>query len=259
MLYKNIKIKRYCYKRIVSAVHTCINFLVSRREENHLDATEWFIALIICSTCFGHLYAHHQELETILVLLPLCIRDEGSCSSRFSHPGRIACCPAPDRRPPATKALHTKYGNNTSIVSSSWWWAYKCPKHVEQIISAINHSVASSWFSSLGLYYDARTNIHQIWISHCGFWKSPDLRTDLFRITSTNCSLHNTGVYECLIWTTLVFPRAVTMKIPVFGLVIHLMQWQGGKDFLKRRYMSASFPDVTTQNTAIFAVHVNIN
>jgi len=28
-----------------------------------------FFALIICSTCFGHLYAHHQELETILVLL----------------------------------------------------------------------------------------------------------------------------------------------------------------------------------------------
>jgi len=29
-----------------------------------------FIAFIIRSTCFGHLYAHHQELETILVLLP---------------------------------------------------------------------------------------------------------------------------------------------------------------------------------------------
>ena len=27
-------------------------------------------AIIICSTCFGHSYAHHQELETILVLLP---------------------------------------------------------------------------------------------------------------------------------------------------------------------------------------------
>jgi len=40
------------------------------REENQLDATEWFISFIICSTCFGHLYAHHQELETILVLLP---------------------------------------------------------------------------------------------------------------------------------------------------------------------------------------------
>ena len=41
--------------------------LYKRREENQLDATEWFIALIICSTCFGHTYAHHQERETILV------------------------------------------------------------------------------------------------------------------------------------------------------------------------------------------------
>ena len=40
--------------------------LYKRRKENQLDATEWFIALVICSTCFGHLYAHHQELETIL-------------------------------------------------------------------------------------------------------------------------------------------------------------------------------------------------
>ena len=41
-----------------------------RREENQLDDTERFIALIICSTCFGHLYAHYQGFETILVLLP---------------------------------------------------------------------------------------------------------------------------------------------------------------------------------------------
>ena len=40
------------------------------REENQLDATEWFIALIICSIYFGHLYAHHHELETIYMLLP---------------------------------------------------------------------------------------------------------------------------------------------------------------------------------------------
>ena len=31
-----------------------------------LDATEVFIAdLIACSTCFGHHYAHHQELKSI--------------------------------------------------------------------------------------------------------------------------------------------------------------------------------------------------
>ena len=90
----------------------------------------------------------------------LCVRDEGNCANNFPHPGCIACCPAPHRRSPTTKALHTICDNNTSIVSSSWWWAYKCPKHVEQIISAIKHSVASSWFYSLRLYYDVRTNIH---------------------------------------------------------------------------------------------------
>jgi len=41
-----------------------------RREENQIDVTESFIATIICLTCFGHSYAHHQKLETILVLLP---------------------------------------------------------------------------------------------------------------------------------------------------------------------------------------------
>jgi len=142
--------------------------LYMRREENQLDTTDWFIALIICSPCFGHLYAHNQELETVLVLLPhmtcnaLVVGGRrsgagqqamrpgwGNYSSSFPHPGRIACCPAPDRRPPATKALHIICGNNTSIISSSWWWANRCPKHGEQIKGTINHSVVSSWFSSL--------------------------------------------------------------------------------------------------------------
>ena len=41
-----------------------------------LDATEVFIAdLIACSTCFGHHYAHHQELESIIHwLLPVVFR-----------------------------------------------------------------------------------------------------------------------------------------------------------------------------------------
>ena len=43
-------------------------YLWMRREENQLDVTECFIALMIRS--FGHFYAHHQELETICVLLP---------------------------------------------------------------------------------------------------------------------------------------------------------------------------------------------
>ena len=46
-----------------------------RREENQLDVTERLISLIIYSTCFGHLYAHHQELETLLVLLSHMVCD----------------------------------------------------------------------------------------------------------------------------------------------------------------------------------------
>jgi len=41
-----------------------------------LDATEVFITdLIACSTCFGHLYAHHQEIKSIIQwLLPVVLR-----------------------------------------------------------------------------------------------------------------------------------------------------------------------------------------
>ena len=136
-----------------------------------------FIALIICSTCFWHLYAHHQELKTILVLLPHMVCNALVAGGRLlgaeqqaMRPGWGKLCDWPrvsrtiSSRPPATKALHTICGSNTSIVSSSRWWAYKCPKHVEQIISAIKLSVASSWFSSLCLYIDARINIHQIYV-----------------------------------------------------------------------------------------------
>ena len=41
-----------------------------------LDTTEVFIAdLIACSICFGHHYAHHQELKSIIQwLLPVVFR-----------------------------------------------------------------------------------------------------------------------------------------------------------------------------------------
>ena len=90
-----------------------------------------------------------------------------SKSHNFPHPGRIACCSTSNSRKPANKALHTICGNNTSIVSSCWWWAYECSKHVEKIISAIKHSVASNWFSSLRLYYEARTNMLHICQNGC--------------------------------------------------------------------------------------------
>ena len=64
-----------------------------RRDENQLDATECFIALIICSTCFGHLYAHHQELETIPVLLPHMVCSALVVDGRRSGAGQQAMRP----------------------------------------------------------------------------------------------------------------------------------------------------------------------
>ena len=55
-----------CKLDVYLSVHRCIYV----EKKNQLDATEWFIVLITRSTCFGHFYAHHQELETICVLLP---------------------------------------------------------------------------------------------------------------------------------------------------------------------------------------------
>jgi hypothetical protein len=50
----------------MNLMYVCLASLYKCREDNQLDATECFIALIICSTCFGHLCAHHQELEALL-------------------------------------------------------------------------------------------------------------------------------------------------------------------------------------------------
>ena len=65
-----------------------------RREENQLDATEWFIALIICSTRFKHLHDHHQELETILVLLPHMVCNALVTAGRRSGAGQQDVPPA---------------------------------------------------------------------------------------------------------------------------------------------------------------------
>jgi len=41
--------------------------------KNQLDATCYFIVLLIGSTCFEHYYAHHQELETMMMFTTLVV------------------------------------------------------------------------------------------------------------------------------------------------------------------------------------------
>jgi len=75
-----------------------------------LDATEVFIAeLFACSTCFGHHYAHHQELKSIIRwLLPVvfravvvkllvwCVRFAGCCS--ILQTGHTTLSSTPDQQ-----------------------------------------------------------------------------------------------------------------------------------------------------------------
>ena len=59
----------------------------------YFGTTEFFIALIICPTYFEHLYAHHQELETILVLLPHMVCNAFVAGGRRSGAGQQAMRP----------------------------------------------------------------------------------------------------------------------------------------------------------------------
>ena len=81
------------YKRVLLIFYVCCSFCDTKRtiticgqkaellnficgKKCQIDTTEVFIAdLIICSTCFGHHYAHHQELKSIIQwLLPVVFR-----------------------------------------------------------------------------------------------------------------------------------------------------------------------------------------
>jgi len=65
-----------------------------------------------------------------------------------AHPANRTHNPQLHTRPATwkTTAQNTTRSNHCIIRLSSWWWAWWCPKHVEQAIrSAIKTSVASSW------------------------------------------------------------------------------------------------------------------
>ena len=68
------------------SVHRC----TCVEKKNQLDVTEGFIT---CSTCFGHFYVHHQEVETICVLLPPMVCNALVAGGRRSGAGQQAMRP----------------------------------------------------------------------------------------------------------------------------------------------------------------------
>ena len=81
--------------RVTDKLDVClpVRRCICAEKKNQLDATEWFLALIICSTCFGHFYAHHQELENICVLLPPIVCNALVAGGRKSGAGQQAMRP----------------------------------------------------------------------------------------------------------------------------------------------------------------------
>jgi len=45
-----------------------VDYIKAPKNKILLDATYYFIMLTLGSTCFGHHYAHHQELTTIALV-----------------------------------------------------------------------------------------------------------------------------------------------------------------------------------------------
>jgi len=76
------------------------------------------------------------------------------CTYDMLNMFRALLCPSPG-------ALDYMYAIAAYVVQK------KCPKHVERIISAIKHTMTSSWLSSLCICNDSWTNKHQVFMNIC--------------------------------------------------------------------------------------------
>jgi hypothetical protein len=71
MLFLRLYIATYSKKFSLFVTHlsySLIQYVRSMKKKNQLDATYCSITLMKCSTCFGHHYAHHQELTTVSLI-----------------------------------------------------------------------------------------------------------------------------------------------------------------------------------------------
>ena len=131
-----------------------------------------FIAdLIACSTCFRHHCAHHQELESIIEMGAACgiccfgfqvvgmVWSWGSCvwfagrPANWTHNPQLHTIPTtckPKQQIPQAATI-------CIILSSSWWWAQRCPKHVEQ---AIRSAIKILGCIQLAFYFHILTTMH---------------------------------------------------------------------------------------------------
>jgi len=76
------------------------------KNKNQLDATYYFIVLLIGSTCFGRYYVHHQELATVMLITTLVVSFLVCLQS-----GHYSSLPAPNLQPTANQKRNDQCGN----------------------------------------------------------------------------------------------------------------------------------------------------
>jgi len=160
--------RRSLYRNLLSFMFLwpCIVSKAWRKNTNKMQQYRWFIFNCRCwllttvSTCFGHLYAHHQEKRprvTAYGVYLLVVLDVAGCGtlvlrwgcehwveqqpSQLSHPQRSTTVPQPATS--NTTSKYTPYAVTRGPFS--WRWAWRCPKHVETVVNnqhlqlTINH------------------------------------------------------------------------------------------------------------------------
>jgi len=90
---------------------TCI--VVTTEEYEPTKCHLLFITFMIGSTCFGHHYAHHQDLTTITLVTIWTVRFLGCCwlEVKCSQPGNLSRLTALNFQPTATQEPDGQYGN----------------------------------------------------------------------------------------------------------------------------------------------------
>ena len=104
-------------------------------------------------------------------------------------------------------------------VSSSWWWAWWCPKHVEQTIrSAIETSVASSWHF-ISTYHQQFLNLRWQFKCKTDGTEMPATDTRNLSLCCTNSvQLHDKFLFH---------KRFVTLKMCLCLIESHAIKWCG--------------------------------
>ena len=150
-----------CFLMCSTECTTKVHFYEQKRSVEikcQLDATDDFYCRSYCllNMFWGHHYAHHQELESIIQVVAAC----GIWCFGFQVvSGLRAHNPQLHIIPKTLKSKHQIPQTATTciILSSSWWWAHWCPKHVEQ---AIRSAIKIICCIQLAFYFHILTTMH---------------------------------------------------------------------------------------------------